>query len=61
VEAVKGMGMEKCVKESGTSYIGNDSNLIATKFHVLESFIKGAGDPFMGATRTKNRRPAGVQ
>jgi hypothetical protein len=61
MEPMESVGVEKRVKESGTSNIADHRHLMAFKTYALESLVKGAGDALMGATRAKNRRPIGVQ
>jgi hypothetical protein len=61
MKTMHGMGIEECVKEAGTPDIAHHHDLIAVKTHVLEGFVKDAGNSFMGATRAKNQGPAFIQ
>jgi hypothetical protein len=61
VKPVQRVGMKKCIKKTGTPDIGNNNDLFSTQAHILKGLVKAMGNPFMGATRTKYRRPAGIQ
>jgi hypothetical protein len=61
VKTVESMGIKKCIKKTGASYIGDNNDLVFVKIHIQECLIKGMGNPFMGATRTKDRRPVDIQ
>jgi len=56
-----GMSIKERVKEAGTADITHHHYLIAVKTHVLEAFVKDAGNSFVGATRTKDQGPAFIQ
>jgi hypothetical protein len=58
---VQSVGMKKCIKKTGTPDIGNNNNLFSAQAHILKGFVKAMGNPFMGATGTKYRRPADIQ
>jgi hypothetical protein len=55
------VGVKKRVKQPGTSYITDDHYLVTLKPQILESFVKGMCNSFMGAPMTKNRGPVAVQ
>ena len=61
VQAVEGVGIEKGVKQTGAPDVRYDGDLLSSESHALKGLIQRRNDPFMGASRTEDRRAILIQ
>jgi hypothetical protein len=61
MQAVKGVAIEKGIKESGAADIADDCHLVSLEFEDLQGLIEAAHHRFMATAGTKYRRSLPVQ
>jgi hypothetical protein len=60
METMEGMGVKKGVEEPRAANIGDDCHLVTRQLQRLKRPVQPMHHPFMGTSRTKERRPPGI-